>query len=119
MNAVMERQKVFVMPKPDVGDIVMHRVNKGSMPAVAMVVEVFDRTVTLHVIAPHVYNLTPFAAVRHIDDPDVSLEHEGGFWDFRPKDVEIRQRLNNMEIALAQVQGIKTAIAKDREAAEK
>lgn len=97
MNAVASPPKVFVMPKPDVGDTVLHRTHRGSKKAVAFVMEVFERTLTLHVMAPYVYNLTPVAAARHIDDPDVSLEHEGGFWEFRPKDLEMQRRLTALE----------------------
>lgn len=102
MNAVMEKPKVFVMLRPTAGDVVLHRRTRGAEAAIALVIEVFERTVTLHVIAPHVYNMTPMAAVRHIDDPDVSLEHEGGFWEFRLKDLEMQKRITALEVLAAQ-----------------
>ena len=107
MSAVMEK-KVFTMPKPDVGDVVLHRHLRGSSVAVAFVLEVFERTITCHVMAAHVYNLTPMAAVRHIEDPDVSPEHEGGFWEFRPKD-EFNENLlgNNQRRLMALEEAVK------------
>ncbi len=96
--------KSFSMPIPEVGDSVLHFERPGGPATMALVTEVFDRTVTLAVLAPHMYNFAIKAACRHVEDPaDVSSDYESGFWDFRQADKALfmyLKKINELEDAM-------------------
>ena len=75
--------KEFQMPRPYVGEVVLHRLNRGGEATPALVQRVGEKAVSLLVLPEGQRNGTPRDGVRYLDDPDFRPERDDtGCWDF-------------------------------------
>lgn len=95
--------RVFVMPKPDLGEIVYWYpdADKGQGPHVGIVTSIGHGNIGLNLVEPNTYNMPIVPDARHVDDPDFKAGEraDAGGWDFHP----MRKRIEKLESIVAKL----------------
>lgn len=105
----MQPERTFVMPRPELGDVVLYYQDcEYGSPLPAVVTGVGVNSVQLAGLVPGVHGVLPVPNARHRDDPQLNNPdvHPDGAWEFTPRQREqasAREQALRLETAAARL----------------
>ncbi len=93
------KEAEWVMPKVELGQVVLWTWNAGAKPpSAAIVTGLGQRSINVHIHTEGLHDHAIKTGVRHKDDPFLRRSQlDGGVWELTPRDVRINAMLAEFE----------------------